>query len=60
MAAAEQVIDEVSIDEVMDAVLPRSHRAFALLQYAAVPVMSEGFDFLGFHIQWRRKYGSNK
>ena len=22
--------------------------------------MSEGFDFLGFHIQWRRKYGSNK
>jgi len=22
--------------------------------------MSEGFDFLGFHIQWRRKYGSDK
>ena len=22
--------------------------------------MSEGFDFLGFHIQWRRKRGSNK
>lgn len=22
--------------------------------------MSEGFDFLGFRIQWRRKYGSNK
>jgi RNA-directed DNA polymerase len=22
--------------------------------------MSEGFDFLGFHIQWRRKYGTNK
>jgi RNA-directed DNA polymerase len=22
--------------------------------------MSEGFDFLGFHIQWCRKYGSNK
>ncbi len=22
--------------------------------------MSDGFDFLGFHIQWRRKYGSNK
>jgi len=22
--------------------------------------MSEGLDFLGFHIQWRRKYGSNK
>ena len=22
--------------------------------------MSEGFDFLGFHIQWRRKQGSNK
>ena len=21
--------------------------------------MSEGFDFLGFHIQWRRKYGTN-
>jgi len=22
--------------------------------------MSEGFDFLGFHIQWRRKYGTNQ
>ena len=22
--------------------------------------MSDGFDFLGFHIQWRRKYGTNK
>ena len=22
--------------------------------------MSEGFDFLGFHIQWKRKYGSDK
>jgi len=22
--------------------------------------MSDGFDFLGFHIQWKRKYGSNK
>lgn len=22
--------------------------------------MSEGFDFLGFHIQWRCKYGTNK
>jgi RNA-directed DNA polymerase len=22
--------------------------------------MSEGFDFLGFHIQWRRKHGTNK
>lgn len=22
--------------------------------------MSEGFDFLGFHIQWKRKYGSNQ
>ncbi len=22
--------------------------------------MSDGFDFLGFHIQWRRKRGSNK
>ncbi len=22
--------------------------------------MSEGFDFLGFHIQWRRKYGTDK
>jgi RNA-directed DNA polymerase len=22
--------------------------------------LSEGFDFLGFHIQWKRKYGSNK
>lgn len=22
--------------------------------------MSDGFDFLGFHIQWRRKRGTNK
>ena len=22
--------------------------------------MSEGFDFLGFHIQWRRKFGTDK
>jgi RNA-directed DNA polymerase len=22
--------------------------------------LSEGFDFLGFHIQWRRKYGTNQ
>jgi hypothetical protein len=22
--------------------------------------MSDGFDFLGFHIQWRRKYGTNQ
>lgn len=22
--------------------------------------MSDGFDFLGFHIQWRRKFGTNK
>ncbi|MFC3987058.1 group II intron maturase-specific domain-containing protein [Actinoplanes siamensis] len=22
--------------------------------------MSDGFDFLGFHIQWRRKYGTRK
>ncbi len=22
--------------------------------------MGEGFDFLGFHIQWRRQQGSNK
>lgn len=26
----------------------------------AVVHMSDGFDFLGFHIQWRRKRGSNK
>ena len=22
--------------------------------------MSDGFDFLGFHVQWRRKYGTNR
>jgi len=22
--------------------------------------MSDGFDFLGFHIRWKRKRGSNK
>ena len=38
----------------------RTARTAAVRAKTRIVHMSEGFDFLGFHIQWRRKRGTNK
>lgn len=45
-------------DHVADVLEPLGLRLSAAK--AQIAYMSEGFDFLGFHIQWKRKCGSNK
>lgn len=51
-------VDAEALREDIAAVLSTIGLRFSAAKTRVVH-MSEGFDFLGFHIQWRRKYGTN-